>query len=268
MNHSENERHSGAAEPGRSRRDFLRQGLTAGAGMALLSGAVRAQTPESTPSPSPEATASLLYPGAIDERGEYVLPALPYPAGALAPHIDAETMTLHHGKHHAGYVKGLKAAEAALAEARKSGDFSQIESLTRKAAFYGAGHFLHCIFWASMSPGSSKPSASLARAINRDFDSLESFGNQFRSAAETVEGSGWGLLTWSIPAKKLVVLQALNHQQSSQWGNVPLLAIDVWEHAYYKQYSDGRTEYVEAFMNLIDWDGVGMRYETVRKMAG
>lgn len=262
-------------EQRQSRRGFIGQGVAAGLGLAALGQAVRAQEtqPAAQAGGATSEAAALpkltdLFPGAVDAKGEYVLPALPYAYDALEPHIDAETMTLHHDKHHAGYVKGLKAAEVALDEARSAGDFAHVEALTQKAAFHGAGHFLHCIFWASMTPEPGKPSTALSRALTRDFDSFDKFWEQFFAASKTVEGSGWGILAYSVPANKLVILQARNHQYATQWGNIPLLAIDVWEHAYYKKYSNMRGDYINAFRNVIDWAAVSQRYELIHSHAG
>ena len=209
-----------------SRRWLITHGAAGGAALAMFGGLAYGQTTRSTNSAAVE-----LYPGAVDADGAYALPPLPYGYDALEPHIDEETMRLHHDKHHAGYVKGLKKAEAALARARAGGDFAGIEHLTQKSAFHGAGHFLHCIFWAGMTPKSIRPSTDLGRALERDFGSLKTFQETFFHTSKSVEGSGWGLLCWSIPARKLIMQQARNHQLATQWGNVPLLVIDVWEHA-------------------------------------
>jgi Fe-Mn family superoxide dismutase len=207
---------------------------------------------------------TVLYPGAV-ENGKYVLPPLPYAYDALEPYIDEETMRLHHDRHHQGYVNGLIAAEEGLAEARRSGDWSRVEHLAQKSAFHGAGHFLHSIFWQCMAPEGKRgePSAALARAIERDVGSMEACREQFFNTAKTVEGSGWGLLTWSIPARKLVILQARNHQYATQWANVPLLVVDVWEHAYYKKYGPARGDYIKAFMEVIDWPSVSGRFQAL-----
>ncbi len=241
-----------------SRRRFITQGAAGGLALAALGGVAHAD--------SHKKAEAELFPGAVDADGHYALPPLPYAYDALEPHIDEETMRLHHDKHHAGYVKGLIKAEAGLASARAAGDFGNIEHLTQKSAFHGAGHFLHCVFWAGMSPDPGEPSDGLRAEIDRGFGSMKGFENTFFGSSKTVEGSGWGILAWSVPARKLVILQARNHQHATQWGNLPLLVIDVWEHAYYKKYSNMRGDYIKAFMNVINWAGVSARFAALHEM--
>lgn len=189
------------------------------------------------------------------------LPPLKYDYDALEPHIDEQTMKLHHDIHHAGYVKGLNNAEAKLAEARESGDFSLVQHWERQLAFHGAGHFLHCIFWDCMGPnGGGKPEGSVLEQIEKDFGSFEGFEAQFKAAAATVEGSGWCMLVKNHAAKKFEILTAEKHQNLSQWVSEPLLCIDVWEHAYYLKYQNKRAAYIDAFMNVINWDYVAQRH--------
>ncbi len=245
-----------------SRRKFL----AAGAAGMLMAGMARAQSP--SPAAGAAGLAEILYPGAV-QNGRYVLPDLRYPYDALEPHIDAETMQLHHSRHHKSYVDGLIQAEEQLAKMRQNDEWDQVEHWEQKAAFHGAGHFLHAIFWVCMGPEGRRgePSQALARRIEQDFGSHDAMLAQFRRASQSVEGNGWGLLTWSIPAQKLVVLQARNHQNATQWANIPLLVIDVWEHAYYKKYGPGRADYINAFLEVVDWADVSRRFEAVAGLA-
>ncbi len=188
------------------------------------------------------------------------LPPLPYAYDALEPHIDEQTMRLHHDIHHNGYVAGLNNAETKLAEARESGDMGLIKHWSRELAFHGSGHFLHTIFWENMGPnGGGEPTAELAGAINRDFGSFENFKKHFLAAANQVEGSGWAILACQCDTNKLTILQSEKHQNLTQWGVVPLLVLDVWEHAYYLKYQNKRPEYTAAFFNVINWDNVAER---------
>ena len=190
------------------------------------------------------------------------LPALPYDYNALEPHIDEQTMRLHHDKHHLAYVNGLNAAEAKLAEAREKNDFALVKHWERELAFHGAGHFLHTIFWKNMSPkGGGEPTGKLAEAISRKFGSFASFQAQFKAAATAVEASGWALLVKNELTHDLEILTAEKHQNLSQWTVKPLLVIDVWEHAYYLKYQNNRAAYVEAFTKVIDWNYVASRFE-------
>lgn len=190
------------------------------------------------------------------------LPDLKYDYNELEPHIDAQTMQLHHSKHHQAYVSGLNNAEAKLAEAREKNDYALVKHWEREAAFHGAGHFLHTVFWANMSPkGGGKPSGALATAIDKDFGSFDNFMAQYKAAGTAVEGSGWVLLTQNNQTGKLDILTAEKHQNLTQWVNTPLLVCDVWEHAYYLKYQNRRNEYLDAFSNVIDWEDVASRYK-------
>ena len=196
------------------------------------------------------------------------LPPLPYPYDALEPYIDEQTMRLHHDIHHLGYVKGLNTAEEKLAEARDSGDFGLVKHWSREAAFHGAGHLLHSIFWTNMTAAdrtTPAPSSELAQAIDRSFGGFEAFKAQFQAAANAVEGSGWGILAYRPNDDSLIVLQAEKHQNLTQWGVVPLLVLDVWEHAYYLKYQNKRPEYVKNFFNIINWEDVAERFRRARR---
>ena len=193
----------------------------------------------------------------------YELAPLPYPYNALEPHLDEQTMHLHHDLHHKAYVDGLNNAEAKLAEARAKNDFALVKHWSREAAFHGSGHFLHAMFWQNMKPnGGGEPVGALAEAIKRDFGSFDAFKAQMLAAANAVEGSGWAILACQCDyGDKLVILQSEKHQNLTQWGVVPLLALDVWEHAYYLKYQNRRAEYTKAFFNVINWDDVAARFK-------
>jgi len=191
---------------------------------------------------------------------EHTLPELPYAYDALEPFIDERTMRLHHDKHHAGYVKGLNAAEAALAKARESGDYALVQHWSRQAAFHGGGHWLHTMFWSVMAPngngGGGAPTGQIEAAIKDSFGSVAAFKAQFAAAAKSVEGSGWGLLHYRPHDQSLIILQAENQQKLSAWGSTPILGIDVWEHAYYLKYQNDRGAYVDAWWNVVNWTQV------------
>jgi Fe-Mn family superoxide dismutase len=195
-------------------------------------------------------------------KGEYVLPALPYAPEALEPHIDAETMKIHHDKHHAAYVAGLNKALKELARIREGQLEPQfIKFYSRELAFHGSGHVNHTLFWHTMaSPkagGGGVPAGDLAAQIDKDFGSFEKFVAHFKEAAKQVEGSGWGWLVYHKVADKLLVMQGEKQQDMTIWGVKPLLGIDVWEHAYYLKYRNARADYVSAFINVINWPRVG-----------
>jgi Fe-Mn family superoxide dismutase len=202
----------------------------------------------------------------------YTLPPLPYPADALEPHIDAQTMTLHHDKHHAAYVDGLNAALAALEQVRASGqpaELAKVRDLTDAVAFNGSGHALHGMFWTTMKKnGGGEPTGALARTIARDFGSFAAFQAHMTAASVRVQGSGWGILAWEPLAGRLIVLQAEKQQNATLFGSVPLLGCDVWEHAYYLKYQNRRADYVKAWWNVIAWDAVAARLAAAQRSAG
>lgn len=197
--------------------------------------------------------------------GKHSLPPLPYAYNALEPYIDETTMRLHHDKHHLSYVEGLNKAELMMKESRRKQDFSMIKYWEREAAFHGAGHYLHCIFWNTMNPdGGGVPNGPIAKQINTDFGSFDAFQRHYSAAAEKVEGSGWTLLVWSPRSHRLEILQAEKHQNLSQWDVIPLLALDVWEHAYYLKYQNARQKYIDAWWNCIYWKHVNERFSKAR----
>lgn len=192
--------------------------------------------------------------------GTPTLPPLPYGYDALEPYIDAETMHLHHDKHHQGYVNGLIKTEAELAKARETSDYSLIQHLSRQLAFNNGAHFLHSMFWETMAPngkgGGGEPTGALLDAITEGFGSFRAMQAQLSAAAKAVEGSGWGLLHYRRSDQRLIVLQAENQHKLSAWDTVPILGVDVWEHAYYLKYKNDRGAYVSNWWNVVNWGKV------------
>ena len=202
----------------------------------------------------------------LQTPGEYKLMELPYAADALEPHISAKIVALHHGKHHAAYVKNANAALADLSQARQKADTAGVKAQTEKLAFNGSGVMLHDLYWVSMKPGGGgEPKGELLDAIKRDFGSYDAFQKQFVAAAAAVTGSGWALLAYEPKGGRLVILMVHDHQDGTIWGVVPLMVCDVWEHAYYLQYENRRPEYIEAFMKVVDWDSTAKRLATAMK---
>jgi Fe-Mn family superoxide dismutase len=197
---------------------------------------------------------------------EYVLPRLPYDYDALEPHYDARTVEIHHGRHHAGYVRGLNSTLAKLSAAREQGDMGEIKDLSRNLAFHGSGHVLHCLFWHSMKPGKSSIPDSLATALDESFGSVEAAKKHFAGATKAVEGSGWGVLAYEPISGKLLVLQAEKHQNLAIWGVVPLLVCDVWEHAYYLKYANNRGDWVDNFMEIANFGFADYRLKMAKKL--
>jgi Fe-Mn family superoxide dismutase len=250
-----------------SRRDALTS-------LSALGAASLAATALAQPEPKP----GLTMPGgakpALDPwqlgwdkaKGEYVLPPLPYEKNALEPHIDAQTMEIHHDKHHAAYVAGLNKALKELKNIRDGGgDASLIKHWSREVSFHGSGHINHTLFWNMMAPagkgGGGQPSGKLAAAIDAGFGSVDKFVAQFKTAATQVEGGGWAWLAYEPLSKGLVVIQEEKQQDMMLTGCRPILGIDVWEHAYYLKYQNKRPDYISAFMNLVNWEFAAAQLE-------
>ncbi|MBC2595210.1 superoxide dismutase [Ruficoccus amylovorans] len=198
----------------------------------------------------------------MNSAGEYELPPLPYAYDALEPAIDAETMRLHHDIHFNGYKNGLNKALAQLKQFRSAGDYPEISYWENELAFNGAGYNLHTVFFANMAPeGTTKPSSTLSKTLDTHFGGLDAFKGQFSAAAAKVQGSGWAILGYQPFGGKLVVLQAEKHQNLTQWGVIPILALDVWEHAYYLKYQNRRGDYIKNWWNVVNWDNVAQRTE-------
>lgn len=198
---------------------------------------------------------------------KYVLPELPYMYNALEPHISEEIMKLHHDKHHLAYVNGANAALEKLEQGRKSGwQGLDVRAIERDLSFNLSGHILHEIFWPNMSPkGGGKPGGALADKIAEDFGNFDAFKAHFGGAAKTVEGIGWALLTYDETSDQLLIIQAEKHNNQAGQGTMPILALDVWEHAYYLQYKNDRGSYVDAWWNVANWDDVDRRFSKVHR---
>nr|ACH99175.1 cytosolic manganese superoxide dismutase [Portunus trituberculatus] len=205
-----------------------------------------------------------------EERGAHSLPPLKYDYSALEPHICTTIMQIHHTKHHQGYINNLKAAVEKLAEAEKANDIAAINALFPAMKFNGGGHLNHTIFWTNMAPeAGGEPTGDIAEAINKDFGSFQSFKEKFSGVSVAVKGSGWGWLGYCPKDDKLAIASCQNQDPLQlTHGLVPLLGLDVWEHAYYLQYKNLRADYVKAFFNVINWANVNERYEVARKAAG
>jgi Fe-Mn family superoxide dismutase len=199
---------------------------------------------------------------------KYTLAELPYDYAALEPHISGKIMELHHDKHHAAYVNGANTTIDALAEARAKGEYKTIAGLERALAFHVSGHVLHSLFWASLSPqGGGKPTGALAEGIERDFGGFDAFKRHFNEAAATVMGSGWAGLAWEPMGRRLVVVQIYDHQSNMTQGGQPIMVADAWEHAFYLQYQNRKTEFFEALWNLWNWTDIGKHYVAVSEIV-
>jgi Fe-Mn family superoxide dismutase len=204
--------------------------------------------------------------------GPFTLPALAYAADALEPHIDAQTMTIHHDRHHAAYVTNLNGAVAGKPDlAGKSIEhlLSTLEALPADIRTTvrnnGGGHLNHTLFWTSMKKGGGgTPAGELGQALDAAFTSFGGFKDAMTRSAMGVFGSGWAWLV--VDAGKLAVVGLPNQDSPVMQGKVPLLGLDVWEHAYYLKYQNRRRDYVDAWFNCIDWDAIAARYQAAKKV--
>lgn len=208
----------------------------------------------------------------------FTLPNLPYAFNALEPHIDAQTMQIHHDKHHAAYVNNLNKA----IEGKASLESKSIEDLISNLAAVpenirtavrnnGGGHYNHTLFWEIMSPkGGGKPAGELAKAIDQDFGGFDALKEKLSTAAATRFGSGWAWLT--VSGGKLCVCSTSNQDNpvmdAAECRGTPILGIDVWEHAYYLKYQNRRPDYIAAFWNVVNWSAVAQRYAAVLQRTG
>jgi Fe-Mn family superoxide dismutase len=198
------------------------------------------------------------------QKTSYQLADLPYDFNALEPVISAEIMELHYTKHHKGYVANLNTALEKYHEAETRNDIASMIALQQVIRFNGGGHINHTIFWTLLAPISKGvgggPKGDLARMIDRDFSSFEAFKEKLCTAATGIQGSGWGWLGYNKGQKKLEIATCANQDPLSSQGLVPVLGIDVWEHAYYLQYKNVRADYVKAIWQVLDWRNIEERF--------
>jgi Fe-Mn family superoxide dismutase len=200
---------------------------------------------------------------------EYTLPDLPYDYGALAPHITGEIMELHHSKHHQTYVNGLNDTLEKLTTAREKNDFGAIVGLEKALAFNLGGHINHSVFWNNLSPaGGGRPTGDLAAAVDEQFGSFDAFQAQFAAASTTIQGSGWGVLAWYSLGSRLHILQLWDQQANVPIGLVPVVMLDMWEHAFYLQYKNVKPDYVKAWWNVVNWADAANRFDKARAQTG
>lgn len=199
----------------------------------------------------------------------YHLPDLPYDFSALEPIISAEIMQLHYSKHHNAYVTNLNAALEKYKEAEMKNDIAAMIGLQQAIRFNGGGHVNHSIFWNNLAPmgkgGGESPSGDLLAAIQKDFGSLEQLIEKLSGQSVAIQGSGWGWLGYNAANDRLAVATCANQDPLSTQGLIPLLGIDVWEHAYYLQYKNVRADYVKNIWKIVNWKNVQERYLAAKK---
>lgn len=198
-------------------------------------------------------------------KQQFELPKLPYALNALVPVISEEIMDLHYNKHHKAYVTNLNDALAKADEACQKSDLNAEISLQSAIRFNGGGHINHSIFWTNLAPkdqgGGEPPKGDLAEEIKKKHGSIDQFIQEFNAQTAAIQGSGWGWLGVHPKKKCLKITTCANQDPLSMTGFVPLLGIDVWEHAYYLQYKNVRADYLKAIWQIVNWKNVEERYE-------
>lgn len=202
----------------------------------------------------------------VDADGNFALQPLSYSETFLEPYMDEETVHLHYTFHHGGAVK---AANKDLSMIKKALDENSLDTLdfwTKKLAFHLSSHILHSIFWTNLTNKKSDPSGELLKRIERDFGSFDRLKTLLAKISKDVDGNGWGILGYQPYTDKLTVLGCENHEKLTQWGVIPLLVIDVWEHSYYLKYRNRRGEFVDNLFQIINWDNAAERLDTALKL--
>ena len=194
---------------------------------------------------------------------EYTLPDLDWDYAALEPHISGQINEIHHSKHHATYVKGAQRRRRQARRSTRQQTTTRAIFLNEKnLAFHLGGHVNHTIWWKNLSPnGGDKPTGDLAAAIDEQFGSFDKFQAQFSAAANGLQGSGWAVLGYDSLGDRLLTFQLYDQQANVPLGIIPLLQVDMWEHAFYLQYKNVKADYVKAFWNVVNWADVQSRYE-------
>jgi len=207
---------------------------------------------------------------------DFLLPKLPYAYDALEPHIDAQTMEIHHSKHHQAYTNGLNDAWEDMSKDNQDqgllmilADLDQLKPEVRdRINFHGGGYNNHELFWESMKPnGGGEPSGALKDEIVKEFGSFEKFKDTFSANTAAIQGSGWGWLVYEPKSKKIKFKTTANQDSPITEEIVPLLGLDVWEHAYYLKYENKRPDYISAWWNVVNWEEVESRFSRAANTA-
>lgn len=203
----------------------------------------------------------------MEDQKLYALPELPYAYDALAPYMSKDLVTLHHDKHHAAYVNGANAILQRLDKAKADGADFDTKATYKEMSFHIGGHLLHYIFWENLAPagkgGGGAPTGVLAQLLDREYGSFERFKKVFSQAAAGVEGSGWATLTFCRLTNRPIIMQIEKHNVNVYPMFRILMALDVWEHAYYLDYKNDRAKFVEAYWNIVNWGAISKNLEEV-----
>jgi len=203
----------------------------------------------------------------IDANGAFILNQLPYTESFLEPYMDAETLHLHHQFHHGGAVKGANNDIKMIKKALDDNSLETVDLWTKKLSYHFGSHLLHTIFWTNLTNKKSDPKGELLKLIETSFGTLDKFKGYIAETSKNIDGNGWGILAYQPYSGQLTIIQCENHEKLQQWGAIPILVIDVWEHAYYLKYKNKRQDFVDTLFNIINWDNVAERLDTARKIG-
>jgi len=238
------------------RMQFLKSGLLIGGAGVLKSNGVLAQSIQ-------ESNLDKL----TDEQGNFILNQLPYSESFLEPNMDAETLHLHHQFHHGGAVKGANNDIKMIRKAIDENSLDTVDFYTKKLSYHFGSHLLHTIFWTNLTNRKSAPKGELLKMIEKSFGSFDKFKGYIAESAKNIDGNGWGILAYQPYSRSLTIMQCENHEKLQQWGAVPILVIDVWEHAYYLKYKNKRQDFVDTLFNIINWDNVAERLNKAQQLS-
>jgi superoxide dismutase, Fe-Mn family len=203
----------------------------------------------------------------VDAQGNYVQQVLPYAETFLEPYMDAETLHLHYTFHHGGAVKAANKDMAMIKKALDENNLETVDFWTKKLSFHASSHILHSIFWTNLTIAQTQPKGALLKRIENNFSSFDKLKALISETSKNLDGNGWGILAYQPYSDSLTVLQCENHEKLTQWGAIPLLVIDVWEHSYYLKYKNKRADFVDAVFNIINWDNVAGRLDDALKLT-
>jgi superoxide dismutase, Fe-Mn family len=203
----------------------------------------------------------------VDANGNFVQQARPYSETFLEPYMDAETLHLHYTFHHGGATKAANTDLKKIKEAMDTNNFESVDYWTKKLSYHLSSHILHSIFWTNLTNKPTTPRGELLRRIEIDFGSYQNLKAYLAQTSKNVDGNGWGILGYQPYTDKLTILQCENHEKLTQWGLIPLLVIDVWEHSYYLKYKNKRSDFVDALFNIINWDNSAQRLDDAIKLT-
>lgn len=202
----------------------------------------------------------------VDQNGNYYQQPLPYAETFLEPYMDAETLHLHYTFHHGGATKAANKDAQMIQKAMDENNMETVDYWTKKLSYHSSSHILHSIFWTNLTNKKNEPTGELLKRINLHFGSFDKLKLLLSQTSKNVDGNGWGILAYQPFTNKLIVMQCENHEKLTQWGCIPILVIDVWEHSYYLKYKNRRAEFVDALFNIINWDNVAQRLNNAVKM--